>query len=41
MHDAGHPKPVLWENLEGWVGEGDGRGFRMGGGSEWEGHMYT
>ena len=31
MHEAGHPKLVLWENLEGWVGEGDGRGFRMGG----------
>ena len=35
MHEAGHPKLVLWENLEGWVGEGDGRQFRMGG------HMYT
>ena len=22
MHDAGNPKPVLWDNLEGWGGEG-------------------
>ena len=31
MHDAGNPKPVLWDNLEGWGGEGGERGFRMGG----------
>ena len=31
MHDAGNPKPVLWDNLEGWGGEGGGRGFRMPG----------
>ena len=31
MHEAGHSKPVLWDNPEGW---GGGR-FRM------EGHMYT
>ena len=36
MHEAGHPEPVLWDNLEGWVGEGGGRGFRMG-----EGDTYT
>ena len=24
MHEAGHPKPVLWDNPEGWVGEGEG-----------------
>ena len=23
MHEAGHPKPVLWDNPEGWGGEGD------------------
>ena len=23
MHEAGHSKFVLWENPEGWVGEGD------------------
>ena len=26
MHEAGHSKPVLWDNSEGWGGEGDGRG---------------
>ena len=35
MHEAGHPKPVLWDNPEGWRGEGGGKGCRMGG------HMYT
>ena len=35
MHEAGHPKPVLWDNLEGWHGEGGGSGFQDGG------HMYT
>ena len=34
MHEAGHSKPVLWDNPEGWGGEGSGRGFRM------VGHMY-
>ena len=24
MYDAGNPKPVLWDNLEGWGGEGGG-----------------
>ena len=29
MHKAGqHPKPVLWDNLEGWGGEGGGRGVQ-------------
>ena len=28
MFDAGHPKPVLWDNPEGWGGEGDGRGVQ-------------
>ena len=36
MHEAGHSKPVLWDNPEGWDGEGGGRGVWMG-----EGHMYT
>ena len=30
MHEAGHTKPVLWDNLEGWGGEGGGMQFRMG-----------
>ena len=25
MHVARHSKPVLWDNLEGWSGEGGGR----------------
>ena len=25
MHEAGHSKLVLWNNQEGWGGEGDGR----------------
>ena len=29
MHEAGHSKPVLWDNLEGWGGDGGRRGFRM------------
>ena len=33
MHEAGHSKPVLWDNPEGWDGEGEG--LRMGG------YMYT
>ena len=35
MHDAGHPKPVLWDNLEGWGREGGGRGHDGGG------HMHV
>jgi len=34
MHEAGHPKPVLWDNSEGWGGWEVGRGFRME-------HIYT
>ena len=30
MHEAGHPKVVLWDNQAGGDGEGGG-GFRMGG----------
>jgi len=30
MHEAGHSKPVLGDNPEGWDGEGGGRGFRVG-----------
>ena len=26
MHEAGQPKPVLWDNPEGWGGAGGGRG---------------
>ena len=34
IHEAGYPKPVLWDNSEEQGGEGGGGGFRM-----W-GHMY-
>ena len=32
MPEAGHSKPVLWDNPEGWGGEGDGGGGREEGG---------
>ena len=37
MHETGHskPKPVHWDNPEGWDGEGGGREVWDGG------HMYT
>ena len=35
MHETGHLKPVLWDNPEGWGGEGGGRGIQDGG------HMCT
>ena len=35
MHEAGHSKPVLWDNPEGCGGEGGGKGLQDGG------HMYT
>ena len=28
MLEAGHSKLVLWDNLEGWGGEGAGRGVQ-------------
>ena len=28
MHEAGHSKPVLWDNAEGWGGEGGERGVQ-------------
>ena len=31
MHEAGHPKLVLWDSPEGWDGEGCGRGVQDGG----------
>ena len=31
MHEAGHSKPVHWDNTEGWVGEGGGRDVQDGG----------
>ena len=31
VHEAGHPKPILWDNPEGWGGEGGWGGLRMGG----------
>ena len=30
MHDTGCSGLVHWDDPEGWDGEGDGRGFRMG-----------
>ena len=35
MHEAGHPKPVLWGNPEGSGGEGGGSGVQDGE------HIYT
>ena len=34
MHEAGHSKPVLWDNPGGCGGKGGGRGSGLGG------HMY-
>ena len=31
MHEAGHSKPVLWDNPEGWGREGGGREVQDGG----------
>ena len=36
VHEAGHPKSGLWDNPEGWGGDGAGRGS-----SCWWGHMYA
>ena len=36
MHEAGHSKPVHWDNPEGWDGEGGG-----GGSSGWWGDICT
>ena len=30
-HEAGHSKPVLWDNPEGWGGEGGRWGVQAGG----------
>ena len=35
VHEAGHSKLVHWDNLEGWDGEGRGKGVWDGG------NMYT
>jgi len=35
MHEAEHSKLVLWDDPEGWGGEGAGKGFRT------VGHMGT
>ena len=35
MHEAGHPKPVFWDNPEGWGEEGG-----WGGGSGWGNTVY-
>ena len=34
MNEAGHPKPVLWDNLEGQGGEESGRGGSAWGGGD-------
>ena len=31
MNEAGHSKLVIWDNPEGWGGEGGGRGVQDGG----------
>ena len=31
MHETGHSKPVLWDNPEGWDGDGGGRRVKDGG----------
>jgi len=31
MHEAGHSKPMLWDNSEGWSKEGSERGVQDGG----------
>ena len=31
MHEAGHPKLVLWDDTDGWGEEGGGRGVQDGG----------
>ena len=31
MHEAGHSKLVLWDDPEGWGGEGGGRRIQDGG----------
>ena len=28
VHEAGHSKPVLWDNPKGWGREGGGRGVQ-------------
>ena len=35
VHEAGHSKLVLWDNLEGWHGEGGGRVFH-----NWGTHVH-
>ena len=35
MHEAGHPKSVLWDNPGEWIGDEGGRRFGMG-----ETHVY-
>ena len=36
MHEAGHSRPGLWDNPEGWSAEGGGTGVQDG-----ETHTYT
>ena len=39
MREAGHAKPVLWDNPEGRVGREVGGGFKVEG-DKCTGHMY-
>ena len=39
MHEAGHSKLVLWDNPEGWDGEGGGTRGRWEGDSGWGTHV--
>ena len=44
MHEVRHPKPVLWDSLEGYGGEGGGRGVQDAGGTHvylWLIHVYV
>ena len=35
MDEAGHSRPVLWDNAEGWGGEGRGWGIQ-----DWGTHVH-
>ena len=43
VHEAGHSKPVLWDNPEEWDGEGSGIGVQDGGTHvyPWLIHVYV
>ena len=43
VHEAGHSKPVLWDNPEEWDGDGSGSGVQDGGTHvhPWLIHVYV